>query len=56
MYLTVSDNSWEIAELTEAATIRKFRIVQIEENRQVSREVTHYNLQMIIAVGFKINN
>ena len=32
-------------ELQEDATIRKFRIVQIEGNRQVSREVIHYNLQ-----------
>lgn len=44
------------SELTEEATIRKFRIVQTEGNRQVSREVAHYNLQMIIAVGFKVNN
>ena len=44
------------AELQEEATIRKFRIVQTEGNRQVSREVIHYNLQMIIAVGFKVNN
>lgn len=43
-------------ELTPEATIRKFRIVQTEGTRQVSREVAHYNLQMIIAVGFKINN
>lgn len=43
-------------ELTEAATIRKFRIVQNEGSRQVNREVIHYNLQMIIAVGFKVNN
>ena len=43
-------------ELNEDATIRKFRIVQNEGNRQVSREVSHYNLQMIIAVGFKVNN
>ena len=43
-------------ELTEEATIRKFRIVQPEGTRQVNREVTHYNLQMIIAVGFKVNN
>ena len=39
-------------ELQETATIRKFRIVQTE----VSREVMYYNLQMIIAVGFKVNN
>lgn len=43
-------------EQDETATIRKFRIVQNEGNRQVSREVAHYNLQMIIAVGFKVNN
>lgn len=43
-------------ELTEKATIRKFRIVQTEGSRQVNREVIHYNLQMIIAVGFKVNN
>ena len=40
------------SELTEAATIRKFRIVQTEGSRQVEREVMHYGLQMIIAVGF----
>jgi len=43
-------------ELSEEATIRKFRIVQTEGSRQVSRNVIHYNLQMIIAVGFKVNN
>lgn len=43
-------------ELVEESTIRKFRIVQTEGTRQVNREVTHYNLQMIIAVGFKVNN
>ena len=43
-------------ELTEEATIRKFRIVQTEGARQVNRELTHYNLQAIIAVGFKVNN
>ena len=43
-------------ELNEASTIRKFRIVQNEGSRQVSREIAHYSLQMIIAVGFKVNN
>ena len=43
-------------ELTEEATIRNFRIVQNEGSRQVTREVKHYSLQMIIAVGFKVNN
>jgi len=44
------------SELEETATIRNFRIVQTEGSRQVSRDVKHYNLQMIIAVGFKVNN
>ena len=43
-------------ELPEDPTIRNFRIVQTEGSRQVSRDVLHYNLQMIIAVGFKVNN
>ena len=43
-------------ELTESATIRNFRIVQTEGSREVSREVKHYSLQMIISVGFKVNN
>ncbi len=43
-------------ELSEEATIRNFRIVQTEGTRQVAREVKHYSLQMIIAVGFKVNN
>ena len=44
------------SELQEEATIRNFRIVQIEGTREVSRDVKHYSLQMIIAVGFKVNN
>ena len=43
-------------ELSEDSTIRKFRIVQKEGNREVSRDVVHYNLQMIIALGFKVDN
>ena len=44
------------SELTPKATIRKFRIVQTEGERQVQRTINHYNLQMIIAVGFKVNS
>ena len=47
---------YEDSELQENSTIRKFRIVQNEGNRQVNREINHYNLQMIISVGFKVNN
>ena len=43
-------------ELDEKSTIRKFRIVQTEGDRTITRDVKHYNLQMIIAVGFKVNS
>jgi hypothetical protein len=43
-------------ELLPEATIKKYLIVQNEGSRTVSRSVDHYNLQMIIAVGFKVNN
>jgi hypothetical protein len=42
-------------EMSEA-TIKKYLIVQNEGVRQVQREIDHYNLQAIIAVGFKIEN
>ncbi|MBE5035272.1 virulence RhuM family protein [Gallibacter intestinalis] len=47
---------YEDSELEPDSTIKKYLIVQKEGTRQVSREVSHYNLQMIIAVGFKVNN
>lgn len=56
---TINDHIKKIikdGELTEGATIRKYRIVQTEGNRDVQRDALHYNLQMIIAVGFKVNN
>lgn len=56
---TISDHIKKVysdSELEASATIRKFRIVQTEGSRQVQRETNHYNLQMIIAVGFKVNN
>ena len=43
-------------ELESEATIKKYLIVQTEGTREVSRAVEHYNLQMIIAVGFKVNS
>ncbi len=55
---TINDHIKKIysdSELEETATIRKYRIVQIEGVRKVNREVNHYNLQMIIAIGFKVN-
>lgn len=56
---TINDHIQKIYadnELSEEATVRNFRIVRTEGNRKVSREIKHYNLQMIIAVGFKVNN
>ena len=49
-------NIYSDSELLEDSTIRNFRIVQNEGNRQVSRDVKHYNLQMIITIGFKVNS
>jgi len=43
-------------ELTEEATIRKFRVVRTEGARQVERDIMHYNLKVIIAVGYKVNS
>ena len=47
---------YEDNELDESSTIKNFLIVQKEGNREVSRNVAHYNLQMIIAIGFKVDN
>jgi len=47
---------YESAELVGAATIRKFRIVQVEGGRKVGREVDFYNLDAIIAVGYRVNS
>jgi len=49
-------NIYNDNELEENSTIRKFLIVQKEGNRNISRNVAHYNLQMIIAIGFKVDN
>ena len=46
----------EDKELEEKSTIKNFLIVQDEGKRKISRNVIHYNLQMIIAVGFKVDN
>ncbi len=43
-------------ELLQDATIRKFRIVQKEGKRKVSRDVLHYNLDVIISVGYRVNS
>jgi hypothetical protein len=43
-------------ELTKESTIRKFRIVQTEGNRQVARNIDFYNLDAIIAVGYRVKS
>ncbi|MFH1564889.1 MAG: virulence RhuM family protein [bacterium] len=49
-------NIYASEELEEKATIRKFRIVQKEGNRNVSREIEYYNLEVIISLGYRINS
>ncbi len=49
-------NIYNEAELGSEATIRKFRIVQKEGKREVSRTVDFYNLDMIISVGYRIKS
>ena len=43
-------------ELEEDRTIRNFRIVRKEGTRQVNREIKHYNLDMILAVGYRVRS
>ncbi|OHD97511.1 MAG: DNA-binding protein [Sulfurimonas sp. RIFCSPHIGHO2_12_FULL_36_9] len=43
-------------ELYENSTIRNFRIVQREGNREVTRDVLHYNLDVIISIGYRANS
>ena len=44
------------SELEAGATIRKFRIVRSEGRREVTREIEHYNLDAILAVGFRVRS
>lgn len=43
-------------ELVSEATIRKFRIVQLEGKREVTRVIEHYNLEAIMAVGYRVRS
>ncbi|GHU84116.1 toxin Fic [Spirochaetia bacterium] len=43
-------------ELPEEATHKKFLLVQTEGKRQVQREISHYNLDMIIAIGYRVQS
>lgn len=50
------ENIYSSQELTKEATVRNFRTVQTEGNRQVTREILHYNLEAIISVGYRVNS
>ena len=43
-------------ELEGMATTRKIRVVRLEGNRQVSRLIDYYNLEMIISIGYRVNS
>ncbi|WP_157278170.1 RhuM family protein [Aliarcobacter butzleri] len=47
---------FEDEELDKNSTVRNFRTVQIEGDREVTRDIEHYNLDMIIALGFKVRS
>jgi len=49
-------NIYDEGELPAEATIRKFRIVQTEGARQVSRDIAHYSLDAIISVGYRVRS
>lgn len=49
-------NIYEEGELSREATCRKFRQVQIEGSREVSREIPFYNLDMIISLGYRVKS
>ncbi|MES2241195.1 MAG: virulence RhuM family protein [Bacteroidota bacterium] len=49
-------NIFNSIELEKKSTNRKIRIVQIEGKREVSREIDFYNLDAIIAVGYRVNS
>ena len=49
-------NIFEEGELEQRATVRKFRTVQKEGDRQVERDLEHYNLDVIISVGYRVKS
>ncbi|MBP9116401.1 MAG: virulence RhuM family protein [Acidimicrobiia bacterium] len=56
---TISEHIGNIVstkELPKSSTIRKFRIVRLEGKRQVERQIDHYNLDMILSVGYRVNS
>ena len=49
-------NIYKTKELSQVSTIRNFRIVQTEGKREIERDVQHYNLDVILSVGYRVNS
>ncbi len=49
-------NIYDSGELTLETTVARYATVQKEGNRHVEREISHYNLDMIISVGYRVNS
>ena len=49
-------NVFEEGELSSSATVRNFRTVQMEGTRKVERDTDHYNLDVIISVGYRVKS
>ena len=49
-------NIFQTGELEEKATTEEYSVVQKEGNRQVKRNIKHYNLDAIISVGYRVNS
>ena len=47
---------YESRELSKEATARKIRVVQTEGDRQITRDLLHYSLDVIISVGYRVNS
>lgn len=50
------DGIYKDGELVQEATNKKFLLVRTEGNRQVRRNIDHYNLDMIIAIGYRVQS
>lgn len=49
-------NVYKDGEKNREATIRNFRLVRLEGKREVAGDIEHYNLDAIIAIGFRVNS
>jgi hypothetical protein len=53
---SIYKNIYTTEELQENSTIRKFRIVRNEGGREIKRGINHYNLDVIISIGYRVNS